>query len=292
MKVNTEIKKKQEDYKFESPMIELSRKFLKKKVATVSFFFILFLIILAIFQPTPYDISQTDYSNTLSKPSAEHWFGTDEYGRDIFSRIVYGTKLSLTVAIVGVTVGAVIGSILGLIAGYYRGIPEMIIMRTCDVLLAFPGLLLAIGIVAIIGPGLINVVIAIAIYGIPNFTRIIRSSTLAIKELLYVEASQSIGVSDLRLLFKHIFPGTVPALIVSYTMRLGTAIITAASLSFLGFGASPSNPDWGAMLSSGRNYIGIAPHMLFYPGLAIFLTVLGFNLLGDGLRDTLDPKLD
>lgn len=284
--------KRKEKVKSECPFLEFSKKFFKKKIATLAFIFILFLLILAIFQPTTYDISETNYANILSPPSSDNWFGTDEYGRDIFSRIIYGTKLTLSVAITGVTVGAIIGSLLGLIAGYYRGIPEMIIMRACDVLLAFPGLLLAIGIVAIIGPGLMNVVIAIAVYGIPNFTRIIRSSTLSIKELLYVEASRSIGVSDTRLLLKHIFPGTIPALIVSYTMRLGTAIITASSLSFLGFGASPSRPDWGAMLSSGRNYIGVAPHMLLYPGLAIFLTVLAFNLLGDGLRDTLDPKLD
>lgn len=292
MSENIMILDKKEEFKFENPAIEMSKKFFKKKAAAVSFFIIFILVIIAIIQPSAYDISAVDYGNVLSGPSSKHWFGTDEYGRDIFSRIVYGTRLSLSVAIGGVTVGAIIGTILGIVAGYYRGFAEMIIMRACDVLLSFPGLLLAIGIVAIIGPGLMNVVIAIAVYGIPNFTRIIRSSTLAIKELLYIEASQSIGVSDMRLLFVHIFPGTIPALIVSYTMRLGTAIISAASLSFLGFGASPSNPDWGAMLSSGRNYIGIAPHMLLYPGLAIFITVLAFNILGDGLRDTLDPKLD
>lgn len=281
-----------EDFKIENPTKEFLRKFLKKRAAVVSLGFILFLIILAIFQPTPYDISSTDYNNILSAPNSAHLFGTDEYGRDVLSRIISGTRLSLSVAVTGVTIGAFLGSVLGIIAGYYGGLLESLIMRCCDVLFSFPGLLLAIGIVAIIGPGLTNVVIAIAIYGIPTFTRIIRSSTLSIKELLYIEASRSIGVSDARILCKHVFPGTLPALIVSYTMRIGTAIISAASLSFLGFGASPTNPDWGAMLSSGRDYIGIAPHMLLYPGLAIFLTVLAFNLLGDGLRDTLDPKLD
>lgn len=282
----------EEQFEIEHPFKELSRKFLKKKAALISLIFLLILLVIAIVRPTPYDISKPDYDNILSPPSSEHWFGTDEYGRDILSRMLHGTRLSLSVALVGVTVGAVIGTILGIIAGYYRGPVEKIIMRISDVLLSFPGLLLAIGIVAIIGPGLINVVISIAISGIPNFTRIIRSNTLAIKELLYIEASRSIGVSDKRLLFKHIFPGTIPSLIVSYTMRLGTAIISAASLSFLGFGASTKNPDWGAMLSSGRDYIGLAPHMILYPGLAIFFTVLAFNLLGDGLRDTLDPKLD
>ena len=282
----------EESFEIEHPLKELTRKFIKKKAAVVSLIFLLILVVIAIVRPTPYDISIPDYDNILSPPTSTHWFGTDEYGRDIFSRMIHGTRLSLSVAIVGVTVGAVIGTVLGIIAGYYRGAAEKIIMRITDVLLSFPGLLLAIGIVAIIGPGLINVVISIAISGIPNFTRIIRSNTLAIKELLYIEASRSIGVSDSRLLFKHIFPGTIPSLIVSYTMRLGTAIISAASLSFLGFGASTKNPDWGAMLSSGRDYIGLAPHMILYPGLAIFFTVLAFNLLGDGLRDTLDPKLD
>lgn len=282
----------EEKFEIEHPLKELTRKFIKKKAAVVSLIFLLILVVIAIVRPTPYDISIPDYDNILSPPTSTHWFGTDEYGRDIFSRMIHGTRLSLSVAIVGVTVGAVIGTVLGIIAGYYRGAAEKIIMRISDVLLSFPGLLLAIGIVAIIGPGLINVVISIAISGIPNFTRIIRSNTLAIKELLYIEASRSIGVSDSRLLFKHIFPGTIPSLIVSYTMRLGTAIISAASLSFLGFGASTKNPDWGAMLSSGRDYIGLSPHMILYPGLAIFFTVLAFNLLGDGLRDTLDPKLD
>lgn len=282
----------EEKFEIEHPFKEFTRKFMKKKAAVISLIFLLILFFIAIVRPAPYDISATDYDNILSPPSSEHWFGTDEFGRDVFSRILYGTRLSLSVALVGVTIGAIIGTVLGIIAGYYRGTAEKIIMRLTDVLLSFPGLLLAIGIVAIIGPGLINVVISLAISGIPNFTRIIRSNTLAIKELLYIEASRSIGVSDRRLLFKHIFPGTIPSLIVSYTMRLGTAIISAASLSFLGFGASLKKPDWGAMLSNGRGYIGLAPHMLLYPGLAIFFTVLAFNLLGDGLRDTLDPKLD
>lgn len=283
---------KYEDFKIENPIKEFLRKFLKKKSAVVALGFIFFLVILAIFQPAPYDIEETDYDNILSEPNSEHLFGTDEYGRDVLSRIVTGTRLSLSIAVTAVTIGAFVGSVLGIIAGYYGGLLGSLIMRFCDILFSFPGLLLAIGIVAIIGPGLTNVVIAISIYGIPTFTRIIRSATLSIKELLYIEASRSIGVSDTRLLVKHVFPGTLPSLIVAYTMRMGTAIISASSLSFLGFGASPTNPDWGAMLSTGRDYIGVAPHMLLYPGLMIFFTVLAFNLLGDGLRDTLDPKLD
>ncbi len=275
-----------------TPFREFLDNFFKRKVAVVSFIFIVAMVLIAIFQPVPYDINHADYENLLASPSATHWFGTDEYGRDLFSRVVAGTRLSLAVSLSAVTIGAVIGCILGLVAGYYGGKIESVIMRSCDVMFSFPGLLLAIGIVAIIGPGLINVVISIAIYGIPSFTRIIRSATISLKKQLYIEACKSIGVNDMRILFVHIFPGTLPALIVTLTMRIGTAIISAASLSFLGFGASPTTPDWGAMLSTGRDYIGIAPHMLFYPGLMIFLTVLAFNLLGDGLRDTLDPKLN
>lgn len=278
--------------KIKTPFREFIDNFLKRKVAVVSFLFILLMVGIAIFQPSTYDINHADYENLLAAPSKAHWFGTDEYGRDLFSRVIAGTRLSLAVSLSAVTIGAVIGCILGLVAGYYGGKVESIIMRSCDVMFSFPGLLLAIGIVAIIGPGLINVVISIAIYGIPSFTRIIRSATITLKKQLYIEACKSIGVSDMRILFIHIFPGTLPALIVTLTMRIGTAIISAASLSFLGFGANPITPDWGAMLSTGRDYIGIAPHMLFYPGVMIFLTVLAFNLLGDGLRDTLDPKLN
>lgn len=274
------------------PFIEFVEKFYKRKIAVISLGFICLLFVIAIFQPMTHDINHADYENLLAAPSLDHWFGTDEYGRDLFSRVVAGTRLSLFVSLTSVSIGAIIGSILGLVAGYYGGKIENIIMRSCDVMFSFPGLLLAIGIVAIIGPGLINVIIAIAIYGIPSFTRIIRSSTITLKKQLYVEACKSIGVSDRRILFLHIFPGTFSALIVTLTMRIGTAIISAASLSFLGFGASPTKPDWGAMLSTGRDYIGFAPHMLFYPGLMIFLTVLAFNLLGDGLRDALDPKLN
>ncbi|MEI6856138.1 ABC transporter permease subunit [Psychrilyobacter sp.] len=280
------------DEKIKKPYKEFIKNFLRRKIAVLSLLLIVLLILIGIFQPITLDPDLADYDNLLAPPSYAHWFGTDEYGRDLFNRIIVGTRLSLAVSLSSVFIGTFIGTLLGLVAGFYGGKIESIIMRSCDVLFSFPGLLLAIGIVAIIGPGLINIVVAISIYGIPSFTRIVRSSTLSIKKLLYIEASKSIGVSNFRILFIHIFPGTLPTLIVTFTMRIGTAIISAASLSFLGFGASPTKPDWGAMLSTGRDYIGLAPHMLFYPGLMIFLTVLAFNLLGDGLRDTLDPKLN
>jgi glutathione transport system permease protein len=229
--------------------------------------------------------------NLMSPPSAAHLFGTDEFGRDVFSRILAGTRLSLGVALSSVLVGAALGSVLGILAGYYGGILETLVMRGADVLFALPDILLAIAVVAIIGPGVINVFIAVAVFTVPSFARIMRSAALDVKGSLYVEAARSIGCSGPRILWKYVFPGTAQSLIVNFTIRIGTAILAAASLSFLGFGASISEPDWGAMLSSGRSYIGVASHLVYFPGMVIFLTVLAFNLLGDGLRDTLDPKV-
>lgn len=276
-----------------TPFSEFWRKFKKQKLAFAAFFFVIFLVIIALIGPAivPYDVTEPDYENVLSGPSAKHWAGTDAYGRDIFSRIVAGTQISLYVGLTSVLLGAVGGTILGLLAGYYGKWMDRVIMRFCDVLLAFPGILLAIGIIAILGPGLGNVIIAVAIFSIPVFARIVRSSTLAVKSTLYVEATKSVGAKHRRVIWKHIFPGTLSSIIVYFTMRIGTAILTAASLSFLGLGAQPPSPEWGAMLSGGRDYLSIAPHVTLFPGLAIFVTVLAFNLLGDGLRDALDPKI-
>lgn len=276
-----------------TPFSEFWRKFKKQKLAFVAFFFVVALILLAFIGPfiTPYDITKPDYENVLSGPSAQHWAGTDAYGRDIFSRVLAGTQISLYVGLTSVLLGAIGGTFLGIVAGYYGKRIDSIIMRICDVLLAFPGILLAIGIIAILGPGLGNVIIAVAIFSVPMFARIVRSSTLAVKSTLYIEATKSIGTRPKRIIWKHIFPGTVSSIIVYFTMRIGSAILTAASLSFLGLGAQPPSPEWGAMLSGGRDYLNIAPHVTIFPGIAIFVTVLAFNLLGDGLRDALDPKI-
>ncbi len=270
------------------------KKFLKRKTAVVSFVFIVFIILMAIIAPyiVPYDASQADYSNLLQGPGGSHIWGTDEYGRDVFSRLMVGARLSLSSALIATVIGTAIGVVLGLIAGFYGGIIDSLIMRCCDVLFAFPDILLAIAVVAIIGPGMINVMIAVAVFTVPSFARIIRSATLSVKESLYVEVARSLGCKNGRILFVHIFPGTIQSLIVNFTMRIGTAILAASSLSFLGFGANVTEPDWGAMLSQGRNYLNTAPHMVLFPGILIFLTVLAFNLLGDGLRDTLDPKMN
>ncbi|MGG4341402.1 ABC transporter permease [Paenibacillus lautus] len=267
-------------------------KFMKQKLAVISSGFILLLLVLAVIGPqiVPYPPNEPNYDAMMQGPSAAHWAGTDEYGRDILSRLIDGTRLTMAVSLSAVFISAVLGTILGLISGYYGGWIDRLIMRGSDVMFSFPDLLLAIGIVAILGPGLSNVVIAVAVFGTPSFARIIRSVTLSAKESLYVEAARSMGAKHNRIMWKHIFPETVPSIIVNVSMRIGGAILAASSLSFLGLGAKPTEPDWGAMLSMGRDYLSIAPHIVYYPGLLIFLTVLAFNLIGDGLNDALDPK--
>lgn len=269
------------------------KKFMKRKTAVAAAVVMVFILIIAVIGPriAPYDPDAFDYSNLLATPSAEHWFGTDHFGRDIFSRILAGAPLTIGVALSSVIVGATLGTILGLLAGYYGGWIERLVMRGADVLFSFPDILLAIATVALLGPGIVNVFIAVAVFTVPSFARIMRSATLAVKGSLYVEVAQSLGCTDNRILFVHIFPGTIQSMIVNFTMRIGSAIMAAASLSFLGFGANVTDPEWGAMLSQGRTYLGTAPHMVYFPGLVIFITVLAFNLFGDGLRDTLDPKL-
>ncbi|MFC4619788.1 ABC transporter permease [Camelliibacillus cellulosilyticus] len=266
--------------------------FSNKKTAVVSFFFFCLLILIALFGPyiVPYHPQTPDYNHVLQGPSLAHLAGTDEYGRDVFSRLMAGTRISLGVGISSVVLGAVVGTILGLISGFFGKWVDKAIMRVCDIFFAFPDLLLAIGIVAILGPGLKNVVFAVAFFSVPSFARMVRGKTLEVKEMLFIEATRSIGAKKGRIIFRHVFPETIPTIIVYLSMNVGTAILSAASLSFLGLGASPSSPDWGAMLSSSRDYIGQAFHLVFFPGLAIFLTVLALNVMGDGLRDVLDPK--
>jgi glutathione transport system permease protein len=278
-----------------TPWTEFWRKFKKQHVAAVAGAFVLVLVVLAVLAPwiAPFDAENFfDYDRLNSPPSLKHWFGVDSLGRDIFSRILVGSRISLTAGFVSVAVGAIVGTALGLIAGYYEGLWDRIIMRICDVLFAFPGILLAIGIVAILGGGMVNVIIAVAIFSIPTFARLVRGNTLALKHLTFVEAARSIGASDWTIVTRHIFPGTIPAVVVYFSLRIGTSIITAASLSFIGMGAQPPTPEWGAMLNEARADMMTSPHVALFPSLAIFLTVLAFNLLGDGLRDALDPKLE
>ncbi|APW38753.1 glutathione ABC transporter permease GsiD [Rhodoferax koreense] len=278
-----------------TPWSEFWRKFKDQHVALVAGGFVLLLVLVALVAPwiVPFDAENFfDYDALNSPPTATHWFGVDSLGRDIFSRILMGTRISLAAGFISVAVGAVIGTALGLLAGYYEGWWDRIVMRISDVLFAFPGILLAIGIVAILGNGMVNVIFAVAIFSIPAFARLVRGNTLSLKHLTYIEAVRSIGASDWTIITRHIFPGTISSVVVYFTMRIGTSIITAASLSFLGLGAQPPTPEWGAMLNEARADMMTAPHMAIFPSLAIFLTVLAFNLLGDGLRDALDPKLE
>lgn len=276
-----------------TPFKDFVRKFKKQKTAIVAMFFIIALVILAFisYQIAPYGINEYDYMAIMQGPSAAHWFGTDEFGRDLFSRIICGTRISLSVGLFSVSIAAVCGTILGLLGGYYGGILDSIIMRICDTLFAFPGIILAIAIIAILGSGMTNVVIAVAVFSTPTFARLVRSTTLSTKGNVFVQAARNLGASDSRILFRHILPSAIPNIIVQYTMSIGTSILTASSLSFLGMGAQPPTPEWGLLLSNGRTYMMTSWHITLFPGLAIFLTVLCFNLLGDGLRDALDPKL-
>ena len=283
------------DERVRTPWSEFWRKFKRQKVALVSGGFVVVLVVVAIAAPwiVPYDAENFfDYDKLNQRPSAAHWFGVDALGRDIYSRILMGARISLTAGFLSVAVGAIIGTLLGLVAGYKEGWWDRVIMRICDVLFAFPGILLAIGIVAILGGGMANVVVAVAVFSIPTFARLVRGNTLALKHLTYIEAARSLGASASTIVFRHIFPGTISAVVVYFSLRIGTSIITAASLSFLGMGAQPPTPEWGAMLDAARADMLIAPHEAIFPALAIFLTVLAFNLLGDGLRDALDPKIE
>ncbi|MDU6388419.1 MULTISPECIES: glutathione ABC transporter permease GsiD [Pantoea] len=277
-----------------TPWSEFWRRFRRQPVAMTAGLFVLLLIVLAFIAPliAPFDAENYfDYDRLNQGPSLMHWFGVDALGRDIFSRVLVGTRISLIAGFFSVAIGAAIGTFFGLLAGYYEGAWDRVTMRICDVLFAFPGILLAIAVVAIMGSGMSNVIIAVAIFSIPAFARLVRGNTLVLKHQTYIESARSIGASDATILLRHILPGTVSSIVVYFTMRIGTSIITAASLSFLGLGAQPPTPEWGAMLNEARADMVLAPHVAIFPSLAIFLTVLAFNLLGDGLRDALDPKL-
>jgi glutathione transport system permease protein len=283
------------DARVRTPWSEFWRKFKRQKVALVAGAFVVLLVVVAIAAPwiVPYDAENYfDYDALNARPSLAHWFGVDALGRDIFSRILMGARISLAAGFLSVAVGAIIGTLLGLLAGYREGWWDRAIMRLCDVLFAFPGILLAIGIVAILGGGMANVIVAVAVFSIPTFARLVRGNTLALKHLTYIEAARSLGASGRTIVFRHIFPGTISAVVVYFSLRIGTSIITAASLSFLGMGAQPPTPEWGAMLDAARSDMLTAPHEAIFPALAIFLTVLAFNLLGDGLRDAIDPKIE
>jgi len=268
------------------------RKLSRNPGAMVGLFVLILMILVAVFAPSvaTHDPNTVDVLNKLARPSAEHYFGTDTLGRDLFSRLVHGARISLAVGLIAVTIGLAGGALLGTLAGYYPRL-DSIIMRLMDVQMAFPDILLAIAIIAALGPNLVNAIIAIGIQGIPVFARITRACVLSVREELYIEAARAVGAGNSRILARHVLPNILATLLVYCTLRLGTTILAAAILSFLGLGAQPPTPEWGAIVSDARHVLDLAPHAAFFPIGAIFLTVLSLNLLGDGLRDALDPRL-
>jgi ABC-type dipeptide/oligopeptide/nickel transport system permease subunit len=268
------------------------RRFVSHRLAVVGLALIALLILLAAFasQVAPRDPIRQDLPSALAPPSREFPLGADEFGRCILSRILYGARLSLVVGVLATTVGAVTGILLGLLAGYFPRL-DAPVMRAMEVLLAFPSILLAIAIVAALGPSLVNVMIAVGLRSIPSFARLTRSMVLSLKELEFVQGVHALGAGHGRVLFRHILPNSVSPLLVFSSMQVATSILLAAILSFLGLGVQPPTPEWGKMVSDGRAYLLDAPHVSLFPGIAIFLTVMGFNCLGDGLRDALDPRM-
>ena len=290
--------------KKKSQMAEVWRRFRRSPMAMVGLFIILVLVLTAIFAniiaPPVFDERLGDYlpsymqqnlRNVHVFPNADHWFGTDNFGRDIFARVVHGSRISLQVGFVVISVSAVFGVILGAIAGFYGGIYDNILMRIVDIMLAIPNILLAVAIAAALGPGLVNVMIAVGVGAIPSYARIVRGSVLSLREQEFIEAARSIGANDFRLIMRHILPNCLAPIIIQATMGLAGAILSAAALAFIGLGVQPPTPEWGAMLNDGRRFMREFWPIVIFPGGAIALVVLGFNMLGDGLRDALDPRL-
>ena len=271
---------------------EVLRSLLKNRGASFGIVIIGLFVVLSLFAPllSPYDPVDTELTRRLLAPSGEHWLGTDELGRDLYSRLLHGGRISLGIGIISVAIGLSIGVPLGAVSGYYGGAFDMVVQRFIDIMIAFPGILLAIVVVTVLGVGVENVMIATGIASVPIYARLVRGSVLAAKEQSYVTAARAAGIKDFSIIFRHILPNCLAPIIVQSTFQIATSILWAAGLGFLGLGAQAPTPEWGAILSNGRDYIRTAHHLTTFPGLAIFLMVLGFNLVGDGLRDALDPK--
>jgi peptide/nickel transport system permease protein len=270
------------------------RRMRRSPSAIIGGFLITVFVLMAIFAPfiAPYDPAQGSLASSYLPPNAEHWFGTNIQGQDVFSRIIFGSRLTLGIAVMSVTIGLTIGASLGALAGFFRGWIDATIMRSVDIMLSIPGLLLAIAVVSWLGRGVVQVAIAIAVVNVPIFARILRGSLLALRDADYVIAAKSVGVTGPTLLLRHMLPNAIGPLIVQGTLALATAVVDAAALGFLGLGPpDPRTPEWGTMLSDTYRYLTDAVHLAFFPGIAIVLAVLGFNLLGDGMREALDPRL-
>ena len=273
-------------------LAETWKRLRRQRLALVGGGVLILLVFVALLAPllAPQDPLAQDLYGRLQAPSLEHPFGTDDFGRDILSRIIYGARISLRIGLVAITAAFAVGIVLGLLAGYWGGAIDTLIMRIMDLLLAFPSILLAIAVVAVTGPGIDNAIMAVSVVLIPQFARLVRSSVLSVREMAYVEAARALGAGQARILLISVLPNCMAPIIVQTTLSLGTAILDAAGLSFLGLGAQPPTPEWGAMLAGGRELLLEAPWVMTFPGLAIFAVVLALNLFGDGLRDALDPK--
>jgi peptide/nickel transport system permease protein len=276
----------------ESRARETVRALLANRLAVAGLVVLVLLVFVGIFGKViaPYGINEINIANRLAGPSKEHWFGTDELGRDVASRVLVAARVSLQVGFIAVGFSLVVGVPIGLIAGYFRKGVDALLMRMMDILFSFPAILLAIAILAVLGPGIGNAMIAIGLVYTPIFARITRGSVLVVSEEVYIRAARSLGARDIRLIFRHILPNVLAPIIVQTTLSLAFAILSEAALSFLGLGVQPPNPAWGRMLAEGRNFFKQAPWMGIFPGLAILVTVMSFNFIGDGLRDALDPK--
>jgi peptide/nickel transport system permease protein len=273
---------------------EMLQRFLQNKLAIIGGIITVLIIFMAIFAQwiSPYDPTTQNYDNILAAPSAEYWFGTDQLGRDILTRVIYGAQVSVKAGLISVGIALSIGVPIGLISGYYRGIlDEYIIMRFTDAMLSFPTLVLALALAAVLGAGLENAMLAIGLVFTPNIIRLIRAEVLSHREREYVEAAKASGISDFRIISFHILPNSFAPILVQATLMIAAAIIAEASLSYLGLGTQPPTPSWGAMLSSGQGYLSQAPWIALFPGIFIFLTVISINLFGDGIRDAFDSKL-
>ena len=272
---------------------EVWRRLKQNRLALVGLAMLIVLVFMAICAEyiSPYPYEKQNYSETLQAPSLKHLAGTDEFGRDILSRIIYGSRISLRIGFISLSAGAMVGCILGAIAGYFGRMVDNIIMRVCDILYGIPRVVLAIAIASTLGAGITSALIAVAVSSVPNFARVVRAATMTVRDQDYVESARAIGASTGRILTVHIFPNILAPIIVQATIGIGKSILLCASLSFLGLGIQPPVPEWGAMLSSARTFMRDYPYMVIGPGLAIMLTVMALNLFGDGLRDALDPKL-
>ena len=287
--------KKQAEYKKRSQLSIIWNRLRKNKLAMLGLAILVVMVALAVCADwiADYDTNVTgmNMAERLQTPSAKHWFGTDSYGRDVFARIIHGSRLSLSLSIFAMLAAVAIGSIIGAIAGYYGGRVDDVLMRLMDILLAIPPMLMSISIVAALGHSMVNLMIALSLAYIPVFARVIRSSILTVKGQEFIEAAKACGTSNARIILRHIIPNAIGPIIVQATLAMGSTILSISSLSFMGMGIQPPQPEWGTMLYEGRDLIRTSPYLVIFPGIAIALAVLSLNLLGDGLRDALDPRM-